>query len=342
MVWCSHCRRPGHWTSQCYSKKKQTFCTRCGRNGHSDAQCYATYDVDDECLEDDEDDCWACSFCDRTFDTEQGAQQHESRWCSKRPGCSSKVTPAHVLRDSLRRANQQSTRGVYVLKLDDGCVYVGKSENVDDRIDQHRSGNTGQSAKWCSIHGTQHAQRMSTKCPPSGDDLDTWEKNETLVQMMHHGVDNVRGWAFTNKVLTYEQLVTIKTLIIEQADVCRACGHQGHFVSACKSRNIAPWLANLQKSIDTHATGAARRCKRPLPETEMTPITAEKRTKATTTAVADSTTKSFTERAKSGRSICKTCSQHIAKGEWRRGTERAHPTYGILTSFVHLACHVSN
>lgn len=337
MVWCSHCKRPGHWTSQCYSKG--VFCTRCGREGHKEAQCYATYGIDGECIASDDEECYACAFCTRTFDTEKGATLHETKWCKKRPVHNS-TTPAQVLRDSLHaKAHPHTpTRGVYVLRLDDGCIYVGKSDNVNSRIAQHRSG-TGQCARWCSVHGTQHMQRMPTRCPPSGDDLDAWEKNETLVQMMHHGVDKVRGWAFTSEILAYEQLVTIKTLITEQADVCRVCGHEGHFASACASQVTAPWLEGLEGMIEL-IRPATHLPKRPLVPPLVPHAPSTKRAKAN--PVANDTESSFVEQAKSGRSKCKVCSQPIAKGEWRRGTQRAHPTYGRMTSFVHLTCSAPN
>jgi hypothetical protein len=367
MVWCSICQYPGHWTSQCKYSHNMPSCRRCGRDSHSYEQCYASVGIFGEILSDsDEDEVWSCEHCGKEFDTEKGAMFHENKWCKKKPRsaradtkrASDTAVPSSVA-SVLRHNMAQPTGGVYVLKLDDGCFYVGKSSNVDARVAQHASGSV-HCASWCKSHGVTNIQRMKTECPPSGDDLDAWEKNETLVQMMRHGVDKVRGWAFTNESLNMDQLVTLKTLLTEQADVCRRCGFHGHFVSTCSEANVtkAPWLQNLQDSIDALASANAvsqvnsslssrKRQELATPSTDPLSLSCTKRSKCTNTnnnqrdPLANAND-SFTEQAKTGRARCQQCSHLIAKGEWRRGRRIKHPTFGLITKFTHFTCPESS
>jgi len=293
MVWCTLCKRRGHWASQCYASNNESpgedelgDCQRCGRDGHSEDQCFAKKDVDGAAIEDEDDKLWCCDYCGKEFDSEKGANYHKIKWCKKKPQHQPKPThqpkpqhhstktryqqPSHEKKqppkslkvshaDAFRLAMDENSKktektpkkGIYVLKLNDGCMYVGKSDNIDARIEQHRNG-SAKCAAWCNRHTRSSALQVEKpRTPPSGDDLNAWEQNETLVQMMVHGFDKVRGWRFTKcDPLEYEDLITIKALIPEAADVCRKCGIKGHFVTSCSASNEkATWLQNIDDTI---------------------------------------------------------------------------------------------
>jgi len=287
MVWCTLCKRPGHWASQCYASNNESpgedelgDCQRCGRDGHSEDQCFAKKDVDGAAIEDEDDKLWCCDYCGKEFDSEKGANYHEIKWCKKKPTHqpkpqhhntktryqqpshekkqppkSLKVSHADAFRlamdENSKKTEKTPKKGIYVLKLNDGCMYVGKSDNIDARIEQHRNG-SAKCAAWCNRHTRSSALQVEKpRTPPSGDDLNAWEQNETLVQMMVHGFDKVRGWRFTKcDPLEYEDLITIKALIPEAADVCRKCGIKGHFVTSCSAPNEkATWLQNIDDTI---------------------------------------------------------------------------------------------
>lgn len=201
-------------------------CYRCGRHGHYRSQCYARFHMlgyelhgDDEQDEDDVtscDDTWCCSYCDKEFGTYQEARFHEMHACKS-----------------------VSRRGVYVLVLDDGTRYVGKSENVSSRVAQHM----GESASaWCMKGGTTHA-RQEDPCTPPLDDLNLWEQKETVEQMLRHGCNRVRGWEFTGcDPLNDSELSMIELLVFGTRDACRKCGRCGHFAAQCSATTLAPWL----------------------------------------------------------------------------------------------------
>ena len=102
--------------------------------------------------------------------------------------------------------------GVYVLQLKDNLkYYVGKSENIDKRINTHKE--CGENcAKFVKINGG--VNKVLAPLTPSDKNLSNWEKDETISRMIKHGYNNVRGWEFTrtNK-LTKEELE--KIILIE-------------------------------------------------------------------------------------------------------------------------------
>jgi len=134
--------------------------------------------------------------------------------------------------------------GVYVLQLQDGGYYVGKSDNIDARVQQHTS---GVGSAWC-CHKGGVVKEIPTVFPGSLQDVSSWEMNETVTQMLLHGYGNVRGWEFTScQALSTGELDTIKNVIMGQTDMCRNCGNGGHFAQTCLSGTVkARWLVDLE------------------------------------------------------------------------------------------------
>ena len=133
--------------------------------------------------------------------------------------------------------------GVYVIVLDNGTRYVGKSANVNRRISQHLNPKaTDASSAWCKKGGTQRAYSEPPITEPNAD-LSVWEQNETVAQMIKHGCDRIRGWEFTSCQpfgnLEYE---LFKKLAFSGDDLCRTCGYKGHMAKDCYAQHKAPWL----------------------------------------------------------------------------------------------------
>jgi len=133
--------------------------------------------------------------------------------------------------------------GVYVLNLQHGGIYVGRSTDIDSHIEQHCS---GAGSAWCRHQGGVVGE-VATVHVGSPDDLASWEMNETVAQMLMHGFENVRGWEFTNcAALTAKECDTLKTLVMGQGNMCRRCGGEGHFATHCQNA-IQPWLRDLER-----------------------------------------------------------------------------------------------
>ena len=84
--------------------------------------------------------------------------------------------------------------GVYVLELQGlgWKYYVGSAKDVEKRVAAH--------LQWDGANCTKGASSI-VRMPLltkwfTGDDLDGWERRETLAQMFKHGIDAVRGWHF--------------------------------------------------------------------------------------------------------------------------------------------------
>ena len=136
-------------------------------------------------------------------------------------------------------------RGVYVVVLDNGMRYVGKSENITSRIQQHK---VGHGSAWCKQNGTRSLTQEAPITPPHND-LNIWEQNETIAQMMQHGCNRVRGWEFTTcKQLRKVECELYERLVFASANVCRKCGHTGHYANQCKQTTMAKWLQDVREA----------------------------------------------------------------------------------------------
>lgn len=65
-------------------------CFRCHRTGHFANKCYATKDIHGNYIQDEDSEeelieAWCCSYCNKEFETEKGANYHERFYCKHKP-----------------------------------------------------------------------------------------------------------------------------------------------------------------------------------------------------------------------------------------------------------------
>lgn len=87
-------------------------------------------------------------------------------------------------------------KGVYVLQLESGKLYVGYSDDMEKRIKQHFSGNGSQ---WTKKHIPTKVLSRHTNATLKDEQL------ITKALMGTHGVNNVRGGGYTQTTKTYSK-----------------------------------------------------------------------------------------------------------------------------------------
>ena len=173
-----------------------------------------------------------------------GRQGHMIHECYAKTHVDGQILKQNEARCNKRHKPMSSAKaGVYVLGDEKGRMYVGKSQDVDRRVEQHLAG-----------EGTQFltgndVRRLKVGETGSEVDLESWERNETLARMYKHGVANVRGWMFTSIRLSAEQEEQAFGQICEKYDLCRQCGRDTHFADKCFARSRAFW-ACIKKGIN--------------------------------------------------------------------------------------------
>lgn len=207
--------------------------------------------------------------------------------------------------------------GVYALQLNNNKYYVGKSDNIEKRLQEHKS-LSDKCAKFIKDSG---GVKKNIDLLTSNNDLNIWEQQETLAQMLDKGFNNVRGWEFTNSnPLTYEECVSIKTLLFGSGDLCRNCGNPGHFAQDCKSQK-AEWFIELEKCMN----------QKPQSNNVFQNIIKKQQT--------DSKITDFElEIAKTNRGKCKKCELNIDKDELKIGIKAVNLKKQEYIKWYHIDC----
>ena len=227
--------------------------------------------------------------------------------------------------------------GVYTLQLNTDKYYVGKSENVEERINQHKTLSENSAKFVKDNNGVKTQIELLTS---DIEDLNLWEQQETLAQMLDKGFNNVRGWEFTSSnPLTYEECVSIKTLLFGSGDLCRKCGNPDHFASNC-NQTKAEWLVNLEECMDN----------KPKKENVFKNlINKQNNSKKQENIKIDSKKTSKTsnktnnklpelEVAKTNRGKCKKCESNIDKDELKAGIKTV-TSKGEFIKWFHISCY---
>lgn len=141
---------------------------------------------------------------------------------------------------------------IYILKLRDGKYYVGKTDNVEHRFEQHLE---GKGSAWTKKYSPIKIEKTIPNASPFDEDRYVKE------YMSKHGVENVRGGAYSQIDLEAGTIAQIENEIRGATDKCMKCGEKGHFVANCNSdvteedKEEYPW-ASENPTQDRYANNA--------------------------------------------------------------------------------------
>jgi len=121
-----------------------------------------------------------------------------------------------------------STTNIYILRLEGGRYYIGKSNNLEKRIQQHLNGTA-------SAWTRKYKPICVEKIIPNASVFD--EDKYTKEYMSKYSIDKVRGGSYVKIELDNFQKESLRREICGAKDLCVKCGKSDHFIKDCYSKN---------------------------------------------------------------------------------------------------------
>lgn len=117
-----------------------------------------------------------------------------------------------------------SKTNVYILRLEGGKYYVGKSDNPIKRYQEHLD---GRGSSWTKKYKPVEVLKVIENVTAFDEDKYTKE------YMAKYGIDNVRGGSYVTHELDDTQYEALEREIWAAKDCCTNCGRKGHFSKSC-------------------------------------------------------------------------------------------------------------
>ena len=132
---------------------------------------------------------------------------------------------------------------LYCLLLEGGHYYVGKSNNVNVRLEDHLHHG---GSEWTILHKPVSVCEIRHDC-------DDWDEDKFVKQMMAlHGIDRVRGGSYSQTILPK----FVKYLLVREirgaTNKCFRCGASDHFASHCDLASMASVGSSNNRRSKSH------------------------------------------------------------------------------------------
>ena len=113
---------------------------------------------------------------------------------------------------------------IYILQLEKGKYYIGKTNNIDFRLENHFNSN---GSEWTKKYKPIKVLEIIKNC----DDYD--EDKYTRIYMDKYGINNVRGGSFVSLKLKKTEIEILKKMSTSTTNKCFICQKEGHFARDC-------------------------------------------------------------------------------------------------------------
>jgi predicted GIY-YIG superfamily endonuclease len=133
---------------------------------------------------------------------------------------------------------------VYILKLSDGCFYVGATSfSIANCMKKHMAGH---GEEWTKLHKplvlVKQTEYPSSTNPRLQQDL------QVKQLMLDHGMENIRGGSYSSIELTREQKSSLKKELWYADYCCCKCGNRRHLTEDCNAeKDGTGQFADLEK-----------------------------------------------------------------------------------------------
>lgn len=117
---------------------------------------------------------------------------------------------------------------IYVLKLESGKYYIGKTHDLLKRLKEHFT--SYNSAAWTKRYKPIYIDAVFH----NADEFD--EDKITLKYIDQYGIENVRGGSFCDVNLNVNHRSMIQRMLASKNDKCFICNQKGHFAKSCRER----------------------------------------------------------------------------------------------------------
>jgi hypothetical protein len=115
---------------------------------------------------------------------------------------------------------------IYILRLQDGKYYVGRSHDPQRRYTEHL---VGGGPRWTQIHKPLAVHMIL----PNRTAFD--EDKIVKLCMARYGVDNVRGGSYSHERLNDVERDLLEREIWNATDRCLRCGRSSHYAGSCRA-----------------------------------------------------------------------------------------------------------
>jgi len=144
-----------------------------------------------------------------------------------------------------------SREKIYVLECKEGKYYIGKSRDVESRVQQHFNGS-----------GSSFTFRYRPlRLIESREMRSPLDEDQTVKEyMFNYGMNNVRGGSYSQLELTSAQEELLGREFDTATDRCYRCGHYNHLAPNCPLRSarqecfrcgrVGHWINNCYASTD--------------------------------------------------------------------------------------------